>query len=138
MGWAEENLWWLKPDQKVKCKMCGKEFIPAPEHRWEIGEHGFETRDIPVCSYTCMRKWEKEQTARELIKRRNMRRKKYTDDDLRKIIDQLEDERDKVIARLYFGSGERVEDIAAAVELSYNWVSKRIPEIKQQIKHMKL
>lgn len=37
------------------CPICKKNFIPAPEHAWKIGG---EHRAL-VCSYTCMRVWEK-------------------------------------------------------------------------------
>ena len=35
------------------CPICKKEFIPAPEHAWKIRS------DKLVCSYTCMRVWER-------------------------------------------------------------------------------
>ena len=50
-----------------ECPICGKKFIPAPEHYWKIGKGKYdvsETRIINVCSYSCMRKWEKEQEAK--------------------------------------------------------------------------
>lgn len=40
------------------CPICGKEFLPAAQHSWKIGNH--EWRKELVCSYTCMRKWEKD------------------------------------------------------------------------------
>ena len=40
-----------------KCPICGKNFIPAPYHRWEIG---YTVQHKLVCSYSCMRVWEKE------------------------------------------------------------------------------
>lgn len=40
-----------------KCSICKKKFHPEPEHGWKIG---FSTGGKPVCSYSCMRKWEKE------------------------------------------------------------------------------
>ena len=39
-----------------KCPICGKEFHPAPQHNWKIGA---ESSNKLVCSYTCMREWEK-------------------------------------------------------------------------------
>ena len=39
-----------------KCPICGKEFHPAPQHAWTIGT---ESSSKIVCSYTCMRAWEK-------------------------------------------------------------------------------
>lgn len=52
----------------VTCPICGKKFIPAPEHAWKIGKINLfknensnqEDRNKLVCTYSCMRKWEKE------------------------------------------------------------------------------
>jgi len=46
------------------CPVCGRKYIPAPQHIYRAGskEHGFR-----VCSWGCVRKWEK---ARELSKKR--------------------------------------------------------------------
>lgn len=41
----------------AECPVCGKMFTPAPEHALKIGE-AFSSKK--VCSYSCMRKWEKE------------------------------------------------------------------------------
>ena len=35
------------------CPICRKNFIPAPEHAWRIGN------GVRVCSYSCMRKEER-------------------------------------------------------------------------------
>lgn len=40
---------------KVVCPVCGELFEPAPEHSYLIGKN----RNRLVCTYTCMRKWEK-------------------------------------------------------------------------------
>lgn len=55
--------------REKKCPICGKIFIPAPQHAWKIGERVKNKPDIEfkeppedvkkVCSYSCMRKWEK-------------------------------------------------------------------------------
>jgi hypothetical protein len=42
-----------------KCPICGKKFIAAPYHGWIIKETE-KRRGTKVCSYSCMRKWEKE------------------------------------------------------------------------------
>jgi hypothetical protein len=55
--------------------MCGKDFIPAAQHYWAIGSWGYDERSELVCSYSCMRKWEKEQEAKD----RRKRRKKQSD-----------------------------------------------------------
>ncbi|MEE0981454.1 MAG: hypothetical protein U0K91_07195 [Acutalibacteraceae bacterium] len=39
------------------CPICGKEFLPAGQHSWKIGE--YMSYEKLVCSYSCMRKWEK-------------------------------------------------------------------------------
>ena len=36
-----------------ECPICGKKFVPAPFHAWKI------SGDILVCTYSCMRKYEK-------------------------------------------------------------------------------
>lgn len=46
-------------DQKQRersCPVCKKTFRPAPEHAWTIGRGNGEKY---VCSYTCMRAWER-------------------------------------------------------------------------------
>ena len=52
------------------CKICGKTFIPAPEHIYKVGT-------TKVCSYTCMRKpaIEKERQQREQKIEQERRRK---------------------------------------------------------------
>lgn len=55
----------------IECPICGKKFIPAPEHYWKIGNYKLNTRTDDVCSYSCMRKWEKEQEAK-LKKRKHI------------------------------------------------------------------
>lgn len=60
----------------LKCPVCGKEFQPAPFHALRIGT---EWRGKPVCSYSCMRKWEREQEEKEKARkeaRRKARKKK--------------------------------------------------------------
>ena len=44
----------------AECPVCGKTFFYDPEHAWMIGygKNGYGGKK--VCSYTCMRKWEKE------------------------------------------------------------------------------
>lgn len=41
-----------------KCPICGKKFHPVPEHQWRIG--GENAKPTLVCTYSCMRKYEKE------------------------------------------------------------------------------
>lgn len=62
----------------IECPICGKKFIPAPEHYWKIGTsaEGIDTRTKNVCSYSCMRKWEKEQLEKRKIRRDHAKRSK--------------------------------------------------------------
>ena len=55
----KQLTYWDSAEPNI-CPICGKKFIPAPENYWKIGKFDFRTRTIDVCSYTCMRKWEKE------------------------------------------------------------------------------
>lgn len=72
MAWKYED--YLK--QTETCPICGKAFVPAVEHMWKIGGWGNlgERRYTVVCSYTCMRKWEKEQEASDKAKKKRHRR----------------------------------------------------------------
>lgn len=58
------------------CPICGKKFISAADHMWKIGGWGNISgiHTERVCSYSCMRKWEKEREAEDK-KRRRARRK---------------------------------------------------------------
>lgn len=60
------------------CPICGKHFIPAVEHMWKIGgwSHIEDGRTEKVCSYTCMRKWEKEKINGDRQRRRARRNAK--------------------------------------------------------------
>lgn len=40
------------------CPCCGKEFVPAPQHSYKVK---IGRGDTLVCSYSCVRFWEKEQ-----------------------------------------------------------------------------
>ena len=42
--------------KEIKCPQCGKMFQPAPEHSYHEGNAKVKL----VCSYHCMREWEKE------------------------------------------------------------------------------
>ena len=49
--------------EEIKCPVCGKMFNAAPEHSYTIGygEKRGKNKKRLVCTYSCMRKWEKEQ-----------------------------------------------------------------------------
>ena len=57
------------------CPICNKKFIPAPYHAWKIGRtvddnDGSLNYTVKlVCSYTCMRKWEKEKESNKKKKK---------------------------------------------------------------------
>jgi hypothetical protein len=58
-----------------KCPVCGKKFHPMPDHALRIG--GEDSRQL-VCTYSCMRKWEKEHgwlTREEIRKQKEEKRK---------------------------------------------------------------
>lgn len=64
------NVFW-----EMKCPVCGKKFKPAPEHALKIGAEG--SRKL-VCSYNCMRAWEKEHDflrKDEILQKREQKRK---------------------------------------------------------------
>lgn len=64
---AKSKGWWDGPP--IKCPICGKQFTPAIEHYWMIGDYWTEERDDPVCSYSCMRKWERQEQFKNKGKR---------------------------------------------------------------------
>lgn len=66
----------------INCPICGKSFIPAPEHSWAIGNWGGEHRDELVCSYTCMRVWEKKRMQKDKEKKALRDKRKTVREDL--------------------------------------------------------
>ena len=52
------------------CPRCGKRFFPAPYHQWRIG---YTDAFKLVCSYTCMRKWEKEKVDKRKTKKKGLK-----------------------------------------------------------------
>lgn len=61
---------YITDDQKGKptrCPICGETFRPAPQHIYAIGSPS--TRK-PVCSYTCMRAWERGKVAKKQKQKR--------------------------------------------------------------------
>lgn len=56
---------YITDDQKGKptrCPICGEIFRPAPQHVYVIGP---PSACKPVCSYTCMRVWERGKVAKK-------------------------------------------------------------------------
>lgn len=44
------------------CPICDKKFARAKEHYWKISKGNvYMERTVPVCTYSCMRVWEKQQ-----------------------------------------------------------------------------
>ena len=56
--------YWPDP---IECPICKKKFYPAPMHAYKIG---FESQPELVCSYHCMRAYEKDNTIYKLKKLR--------------------------------------------------------------------
>lgn len=54
MNTPQKTYW----DTLYTCPICGKQFLPAVEHAWKIGT--MKKYEKLVCSYTCMRTWEKD------------------------------------------------------------------------------
>lgn len=70
------DLYYESLKKTSTCPVCGKKFVPAVEHMWKIGCWGNigEFRHVRVCSYSCMRNWEKEQEAKDKNKKKRHRR----------------------------------------------------------------
>ncbi len=49
------------PWDSIKCPICGKMFVPAPQHYWKIQTGYYEYKK--VCTYSCMRVWERKEEA---------------------------------------------------------------------------
>lgn len=47
-----------RKQQERACPVCGKRFSPAIEHAWTIENRTGKVKKY-VCSYTCMRTWER-------------------------------------------------------------------------------
>ena len=57
-------------DKRIECPVCKKLFLPAPQHAYNISRFGTNWVRL-VCSYHCMRDWERKQEAKPMeIKRR--------------------------------------------------------------------
>ena len=57
-------------ERLFECPICKKLFLPAPQHAWDISGYGTRWERL-VCSYHCMREWERKQEAKpEEIRRR--------------------------------------------------------------------
>ena len=41
---------WVNQYKIVTCPVCGKKFLPAPQHAYRVRP----SSGAPVCSYTCM------------------------------------------------------------------------------------
>lgn len=124
------DLPWYKVPLKT-CPICQKQFAPALEHAWCIGKAYLDTptcdyRNIPVCSYTCMRKWEKEQE--------NACNKScditYSAETLKRLPEVITDYTELIIAERYFRYGYKIKDIAAYLNWSERTITRRIKKLK--------
>ena len=124
------NLPWYKVPLKV-CPICGKKFAPALEHAWLIGKAYLDTqtydyRNIPVCSYTCMRKWEKEQETNS----NTTCSRTYSEKALSKLPEVIHDSVILRIAELYFRDKRKIKDIALDCNKSERTIVRRIQKLK--------
>lgn len=59
---SEKNNFMGRTEHQQKCPVCGEMFsirCKTEEHYWRIEDKKYHT--VPVCSYKCMRTWEKAQ-----------------------------------------------------------------------------
>lgn len=124
------DLPWYKIPLKT-CPICQKQFAPALEHAWLIGKayldtQAYDYRHIPVCSYTCMRKWEKEQ---ENATNKPCSRT-YSEAALARLPEVISDQIELRLAELYFRDGHTVKDLALDLGWSERTVVRRIRKLK--------
>ena len=58
-------------DGTMVCRVCKKRFLPAPFHAWKIALTRYGGARTLVCSYSCMRAFEKAREEARHDKRRN-------------------------------------------------------------------
>lgn len=131
-----EELHWYERPLKT-CPICGKQFSPASEHAWLIGsEYTYDTsrecRNIPVCTYSCMRKWEKDQEEKCETKSRF----KYSEETLHKLCDILEEPEDRDLVRLYFWDRLTVKEVSLKIGESIRVTTKKIHKLKDLINEL--
>lgn len=124
------DLPWYKVPLKT-CPICKKQFAPALEHAWLIGKAYLDTqtydyRNIPVCSYTCMRKWEKEQEE-ACNKSCGI---KYSEETLARLSEVITDYTELFIAERYFRDGYKIKTIALDLGWSERTIHRRIKKLK--------
>ena len=49
--------------QEKTCPVCGKTFLPAPEHSYHL-----ENKSKLVCSYSCVRNWEESKKTQSSVR----------------------------------------------------------------------
>ena len=62
----------MATERLAECPICKKMFLPAPQHAWDISGYGTDWERL-VCSYHCMRAWERKQEAKPAAIRRRAR-----------------------------------------------------------------
>ena len=96
------------------CPICGKKFMHYSDWYWKIGNYGFETRDEYVCSYSCMRVWEKDQEARNKTKHTHNKYSHYSKEAISLIKSRMPDEISEQFVELRYGqcySTQRIADM---------------------------
>ena len=120
-----------------ECPVCGKKFIPAPEHYWKIGSHGgMDTRDTTVCSYSCMRKWEKEQEAKEEQKHTRNKYSDYSREAISLIKSRMPDEISEQFVELRYGGQYSTQRIANMLGYQKRQMERYASKISKLIEAM--
>ena len=124
-------------DPLTVCPICGKKFSPAVEHYWKIGSDSsydcaLETRNIPVCIYTCMRKWEKAQEG----KSSSVKQPVYSEEKIRKLSDEITDPINQEILSLYFWDRLTQRETALKIRIGVKAVAQRVGKLKTLLDNM--
>ena len=118
----KETYWW--EESLNVCPICKKRFAPAPEHAWKIGKYDETYQHLSylgntecklVCSYTCMRTWEKEQEVKLNKKRETQRSNELAY--MRRKYHECFEKRNLDIKKM-FDEGHSVEDISEKFKLT--------------------
>ena len=71
------------------CPVCGKEFLPAGQHSWMIGDR--PSQQELVCSYSCMRKWETDPNRKKKKRCTNGKKKKVRIVETGQVFDSMQE-----------------------------------------------
>ena len=75
MGHKMRDFYTFQKENEILCPVCGEWFKPAEEHSYYIRKNQKKL----VCSYTCMRKWEKGEAKKLFPQSRGKRTSKRYD-----------------------------------------------------------